>query len=101
MEKTDKEKQRIISKIVERANKEMNGLTDVEREALAGFIYSLIRSIKYMADGIGISRDVMLLVFSNFIMQNLISESETNGEEKKPKPAVTLYKPPKGGGYIQ
>lgn len=101
MEKMDKEKQRIISKMVDRANKEMNELTDVERVALTGFIYSLMEPIKFMADGMGISRDVMLLFFFNSIMQNLFSESETNGEDKKPKPTVTLYRPPKGGGYIQ
>lgn len=100
VEKTDKEKKQILDEIAERANKEMNALTDTVGEALAGSIYDIMAQIKYLADKIGVSRDVLLLVFSNSILQKLISESEPGNVEKKPKPAIMLYEPPKSG-YTQ
>lgn len=100
MEKTDKEKQHIIDEIAERANKEMHALSDIVCEALSGSIYDIMAQIKYLADKIGVSRDVLLLVFSNSILQKLISESEPGNAEESQNPAIMLYEPPKSG-YTQ
>ena len=100
MKNMDKKKQQTIDEIVERASKEMNALTDIAGEVRAGGIYSIKTQIKILADKMGISRDVMLLVVSNSILQSLLAELKPSDEEKKPEPAMNIYKPPKDG-YMQ
>ncbi len=99
MEK-EKEKQQIIDKIVEKANKELKGCKGPKGAAIAAWNYSVIAQTERMADTIGLSRDVMLLIVFNSIWQELTSEAVKESSDKKQDHTKMRFDPPKGG-FVQ
>lgn len=85
-------KQQTVDEIKERAEKEINELSEAKKALIAGHNLGIIEQIKALADKMGIRRDTLLLVYAASIFSTATSESE-------PKPA-TAYKPFKSD-YIQ
>lgn len=90
-------RQRAIDKIAVKATEQLNSCTKMEGSAIMTTIYSVVTHIEKAADTIGISRDVLLLVVSNSILEKLISEAGCSDKKQNPP---TIYKPPKDG-YLQ
>ncbi len=97
MNKMEKEKQQIIDKIVEKANKELKGCKGLKGVAIAAWNHSVIAQTKRTADTIGLSRDVMLLIVFSSIWQELTSEAGEESSDKKQDHTKMKFEPPKGG----
>lgn len=78
MNKTDKDSKHIIDEIAEKANKEINSLEKIKKDQIAMNSWVMVGNIESLADRIGVSRDALLLVFSQLILQSATETKQTS-----------------------